>query len=176
MSRHQSFRSLKNAYANHVNPFAGATMHDVEVAKVAIQGIIKTIEHDQIGPTKVVADGLNAWRNAFMREMAGFRLVSADNADILFQHFEQLHARRFGPAAGYTKVLTVREVLDNWHEETPPTQAEIDAQWVIDSASSYEARQMFYGADGNPDNLLRQLVDAEPVQPHDDSVPPEMTD
>lgn len=165
MSRHRSFRSFSNAYANHVNPFAGATAHDVEVAKVAIEAIIKTIEADEIGPTKVLADGITDWRNVFMREMGAFRLVDVGNADILFEHFTKLHARRFGPAAGFSKVLSVQEVLDNWHEETPLTQAEIDKQWVIDSASSYEARQMFYGRDGNPDNLLRQLVDDNPVAP-----------
>jgi hypothetical protein len=156
---------LKNAYANHVNPFAGATAHDVEVAKVAIEGIIKVIEADEIGPTKVLADGITDWRNRFMREMSGFRLVDVGSADILFEHFTRVHAKRFGPPAGYTKVLTVQEVLDNWHEETPMTQADIDRQWVIDSASAYEARQLFYGRDGNPDNLLRQLVDEAPVLP-----------
>ncbi len=148
------FRSFTNA----PNPFAGAHAKDVQVAMVAIEAIRKQIDRDEIGPTQVLAHGKLVWINTFLREMSGFRLVDRGHAEILWRWFEERHQSRFPGMAP-------QQVLDQWHEASPITQAEIDKGWTVDSASSYEARTRFYGRDGNPDNLLKQLVDDQPVVP-----------
>lgn len=132
-------------------------MRDVEVAKVAIEAIRKVIVADEIGPTKVLADGKQAWINRFLAELRGFRLVDRGHADILWIYCSQVHGQRF-PG------MTPKQVLDQWFEASPITQADIDKAWRIDSASSYEARERFYSS-GGPEAMLQQLIDEHPVTP-----------
>ena len=160
------FRSISSD-----NPYAGASHKDVQVAQVAIEAIRKVIVADEIGPTKVIADGKQEWINRFLREMRGYRLVDRGHAEILWVYFTQVHGARF-PG------LTPKEVLDDWFVSTPPTHTEIYTAWRIDSASSHEAREQFYGS-GGPDAMLQQLVDQNPVTlpaAPDSPTPPNLTE
>lgn len=160
--RRDPFRSFGRAPAIvGSNPAQAATMKDVEAAKVAIAAIVKAIESNPIGPAEVLAGGKAEWINRFLREMVGFRLVDRENAEILWAHFEMVHAARFGPPH-YAAVIPPAVVLDNWFEASPMNAREVRQSFRVESASAPEARQRFYGPDGNPDRMLEELLDDIP--------------
>lgn len=148
------FRSIKDS----MNPWHGATDKDCTVAAVAIEYLIKQITSDRFGPTKIVADGPFHWRKTFMAEFKSFRLVDEGIAMVLFKHFEALHEQRF-------PLQTPKQILDAMTERSLPTQKDVDKAWTIESASSPEGREHFYGTGNGPDDLLPQLVEQNPVTP-----------
>lgn len=161
--------SLFRRFQDRHNPIRGASSKDVKVAEVAIRAVCKVIEADEIGPTKVIADGKQAWVNHFLAHMRGYRLVDRGNAEILWVWFLALHQQRF-PG------MTPKDVLDRWHEASPITQADVDKAWKVDSASSREARERFYGPGGDPEQTLRELVDRTPVKLPAPADSPDMPD
>lgn len=144
------FKSLASLGAN---PFKGATMKDVDVAKEVIRLIMVAIDADPIGPTRVVADGKQAWINRFLKETRGVRLIDRGNAEILWVYFEHEHARRFPNE-------TPSQVLDDIHERTPATAADIRRSIRHDIASTEEGRRAVYGPDSyDVENAFKRALD-----------------
>lgn len=140
------------------NPFRAATQKDADAA-IAVQGfIMKAIDADPLGPTKVVADGKQAWINRYLREVANVKLLDRDCAEILWRYFKTEHQRRFPNE-------TPSQVLDSHSEVSPLTADEIRQTIKIDSASAPEARRLYYGRDSyDYENAVKKMIDEIPDQ------------
>lgn len=99
---------------------------------------------------QTVAGGPQDWRNRFLRETRGLA-VDAGVADQLFAFFCHQVQARFGHELSPARLLDALEV------SSPPTQREIDESWEAESFSSEEGRRYFYGADGHPEQLIKQM-------------------
>ena len=141
-----------------------------KTTKEFIDALMLTVVSDDVILCEVVAGGPIAWRNACAKEWP----LMAFNTDIcnkMFHCFSTQVIQRFGANLGPGIVTAdgaptqiASAVLDKMEPETPPTEAEINAAWEIDSASSYEAKKQLYGDDG-PEGYLEKLKQgAEPHQ------------
>jgi hypothetical protein len=126
----------------------------VEMALADVNGIMRSVLGDPLGPTKVLADGKQAWINAFLDAMRGHAGVDREMAEFQWLLFEQEHARRF-PGD------TPAKVLDDTHVRSDTTAKEIREAFKHDSASSREMRKEVYGPDDyDVDNAARQAADS----------------
>lgn len=147
------FRLIKND-----NPFAGATQKDADAAVVVQGNIMMAIDADPLGPTKVVADGKQAWINRYLKEVSGVKLLDRHCGEILWTYFVHQHRRRFGAEKASV-------TLDSHTERTPLTAEEIRRTIKIDSASSPDARRQFYGRDSyDYENAVKKMVDEIPAE------------
>ena len=129
-----------------------------EAINVWIGRIMTMVASDPQMLAEVIGGGRFTWRTTFIKAFQGFP-VSLDLADKVFGFFEQQHARAFGG-------LSSKFVLDKLEVPTPPSQADIDRAWTVDSASSEAGKRDFYGPDGSPQQLLEQLIDAGRAAKH----------
>lgn len=150
------FENLAPMVARKTNPHAGATEKDILAAQIAIVAIRQRIDADHLGPTQVLAAGRLNWINSFLREMKEFKLVSRENAEILWVYFNAEHGRRF-PGETPAQVLDAHQVV------SPMTAKEIRDSFEFTTASSRELRQQAYGPDDYDfDNVAKKLVDDIP--------------
>lgn len=139
--------------------WSGATEKDVAVAQAALGMLCNLIWSDPLLPTQVVAGGRALFRQTVLRQLQGFRLVTGEDADIIFADLVRLHALRF-PGA------TPAQVLNAWAPVSPPTQAEIDAAWELESDSTEDARKFFYGPRWDaPHRVMQELNDPKANDP-----------
>lgn len=96
---------------------------------------------DPVGHALVVGGGIYKFRVAFVRQygwlFANNRGPADDLANIMFQRVTRAWRRQY-PG------IRPKTFLDAVEVPTPPTQAEIDAAWVHEIASSDEAMQRHY--------------------------------
>ena len=116
-----------------------------------ITRIMAMVGGDDLMLAEVVAQGQFKWRATFIQAFKGFP-VSVDLADKLFYFFEQRHKFVFGG-------LSPKFVLDKMEVTTPPTQAEIDQAWEVESGSTEAGKRAVYGPDYNPEQIIRQVID-----------------
>lgn len=103
---------------------------------------------------KRVADGELAHRNAFLRELRGLG-VDENIADAVFRFLCMKVVRRFGAPDTRAAFL-----LDNLEPPPPPpTEEEIARSWQIESHSSPEANDLFYGPGRHPQDVLDRLAE-----------------
>ncbi len=136
------------------NPWTDATARDVEIATTLVGLTMIKVETDpsHIFPTVIVAGGLHNWRAVFLKAHRGFPLLTAEDADLLFQRFQQVHRERF-PG------LTPTEALDAWAPPSAPTDDEIRKAWTVVDENTEDARRTFYGPDGHPEIELQKALD-----------------
>jgi hypothetical protein len=97
------------------------------------------------------ANGAAEFRRVFHTHFRGLP-VDDDLANRIFGFFEQQAIQQFG------SLQHARNFLDRLVEiQGPPTQAEIDASWEVESASSDEGRRSVYGS-SSPQEVLDQLT------------------
>jgi hypothetical protein len=144
-----------------------ATMRDDAAALLMAQldVVIRmvTTYADGVMLSEVVAGGPSHWRKIFGRAFRAGRSLPVHEldklADMLFLLFSRVHVWRFGSTSPGA-------ILDAVEETTPPTEKEIAAAWEIDSGSSEDGRRYFYGPDGSPEDMLRQLRDEPYTNTH----------
>ena len=132
---------------------AAASLTNQEVAQALDHHITRLMTMVATDPhllAEVVGQGRFTWRTAFIKAFKGFP-ISVDIADRTFHFFEIQHRRAFGG-------LSPKFVLDQLEVRTPATQAEIDRAWAIESGSTEAGKRHFYGPDGSPEELIRQVV------------------
>lgn len=84
----------------------------------------------------VVADGPFNFRRKFIAEGLSMGMAVDENvANGVFHFLSEQVVRRYGQPAG--------KVLDQIEVKTPPTEQEIEASWVHEVESSYEAKRLF---------------------------------
>jgi hypothetical protein len=120
------------------------TVHAVDVLMKSIAGDTPTL-------LSVVAGGEMCWRNHCLSVCRGLA-VDERIADGLFAFFADQVVRRFG------RERSAGQLLDSLEVSSPPSQREIDHAWEVESSSSEEGRRFFYGPDGHPEDLIRQMV------------------
>ena len=98
----------------------------------------------------VVAGGPQHWRNSFLSTCRGLA-VDESIADSLFAFFCRRVQQQFG------RERSAGQLLDSLEVSTPPTPREIDDAWEVESFSSEQGRRHFYGADGHPEQIIKQL-------------------
>jgi hypothetical protein len=130
--------------------------------KANVQEIMITISGDKVALCRCLdlttdksgvlrANGAFEFRRVFHKHFAGLP-VNDDLANSVFRFFEQQAIQQFG------SLQHARNFLDRLVEiKGPPTQAEIDASWEVESASSEEGRQSIYGS-SNPREVLERLI------------------
>lgn len=139
--------------------WAGATIKDARLAQAAIGALCNAIWNSPILASEIVAGGLFAWRQTFMRAFRGYRLIDVSYADLIFADLQALHAQRY-PG------VSAREIVDLWAPPTSPTQAEIDAAWELESDSTEEARKFFYKERWDaPHRVMQELNDPKAFDP-----------
>ena len=101
---------------------------------------IETHMYDVMGDDKLLAfvmgGGKQTYINVFTREFRAYKGVDRDMAEMLWSLFTDEWKRRFGR-------LHPAKYLDQLEIITPPTEQEIDDAWVVESASSDDARRYF---------------------------------
>jgi hypothetical protein len=141
-----------NTPAEQVKAIIKANVHAIMEAiagdKVALVRCLD-LTKDKSGTLR--ANGASEFRRVFHHEFRGLP-VTDDLANSIFAFFEQQAILQFG------SLQDARNFLDCLIEiKGPPTQAEIDASWEIESASSEEGRRELYGS-SNPKEVLDQLT------------------
>jgi hypothetical protein len=136
-----------------------ATQRDDLTALLTMQmgAVVKMVctAADGVMLLEVLAAGPSTWRNLFRDAFKHTRLPSPvldKFADHQFALFARVCVWRFGTS-------NYKQLLDSVEEKTPPTEKEINDAWEVDSGSSEEGRRHFYGPDGGPEQVLRQLRD-----------------
>jgi hypothetical protein len=139
-----------------VDVFARMGLPSREVRDLAYANLLGQITADTAIHAKVLVDGASIWRNAFRR--ANKHLGATDNhGDWLFRYLE-LHWEHSYP-------YTPKWFLDHVEVMSDPTQAEIDAAWKVESASTEAGQAHFYG-DGSPQEFLERLVREQKEERH----------
>lgn len=130
----------------------GGTAKDKMKAQTvqALTNIMSGVAGDTQLLLEVVAGGPNHWRQNCLRACAGLA-VDENIADSLFRFFSQRVVAQFG------RELSAGRLLDALEVASPPTKKEIDDAWQVESFSSEEGRRHFYGPDGHPEQIIRQL-------------------
>lgn len=99
---------------------------------------------------EVVAGGAFRFRTTFLRTFKGLPVDDdVANAVFAFLTAQYQHAHPDQPAGAW---------LDAHAPASPPTEAEIAKSWVVESASSEQANQQYYGDHGHPQGLLDRIV------------------
>jgi hypothetical protein len=147
-----NFYVNSNTPAEQIKALIKANVHAImqEIAgdKVALCQCLD-LASDKNGVLR--ANGAFEFRRVFHQEFAGLP-VTDDMANSIFAFFEQQALLQFG------SLQNARNFLDRLVEiKGPPTQAEIDRSWSIESASSEEGRRSIYGS-SNPQEVLDQLT------------------
>lgn len=107
----------------------------IAIAKKHLYILTADILSDELLLAEVLAGGRLNWRNTFLREFRGLP-VDAECADLLWRLFSQEFKRKFGN-------VRPRVILDTANVPTPLTEREIEDSWVIENASSDDARRYF---------------------------------
>lgn len=118
----------------------------------ALTQIMSSVGGDTQTLLEVVAGGPKMWRHSLLSTCHGLAVDEAV-ADGMFAFFCRRVQAQFG------RDQSAGQLLDNLEVFTPPTQREIDDAWEVDSFSSEEGRRYFYGADGHPEQIIKQLRD-----------------
>lgn len=105
------------------------------VAMDQINRLTKEVLTDDLLLAEIMAGGQLNWRNSFLREFRGLP-VDGECAELLWRLYRQEFKRKFG---------NVRPgvILDTANVPTPLTDREIEDSWVVDNASSDDARRYF---------------------------------
>lgn len=131
------------------------TAHDRrrEATLYAIQSTMMEVSSHTETLLSVVAGGPQNWRNVFLNTCRGLA-VNGDIADRIFAFFCEQVQLRYGHYANAGQILDRLE-LPSVHK---PSQREIDESWEVESFSSEAGRRYFYGPDGHPEQIIKQLV------------------
>lgn len=121
------------------------------------------IAGDPVTLLEVVCRGPIEWRNRFLASFRGWP-VDADVADRLFAFFSDQVLQQFkvDTAVEVEAPKVAADLLDRLEMPTPPTPAEIDAAWEIESHSSEEGRRHFYGRSSPQEVLAKFKAGARP--------------
>jgi hypothetical protein len=131
------------------------------VMKANLSAIIDSFQGDLVGLVNALdlsrdksgivrAMGASRFRNVMHREFKGLPMTD-DLANSVFGCLEMMAIQQLGSLEeAYTFLDRLVAV------KGPPTQAEIDAGWEVESASTEEGRRSIYG-DSNPQEVLDQL-------------------
>lgn len=119
-----------------------------------VAGYIDAVLNNPIILRRVVADGQAEWRRKMLRDFRGLPV----NDDIANQAFRFIRAQQRIKDHG----LDAAAILDALEISEPhiPTETEIANGWAIESGSSFEGKQQFYG-DKTPEQILRELADRD---------------
>ena len=122
-----------------------------------IGAMLTAIASSPVSLAEHVAAGPANFRIAFRRRFRGLP-VDDGIADSAFAFLCQQAIRRFGALTSAEAVTASARYLDTVEPPpAPPTQAEIDKAWRVDSASSPEGRRYWYG-DKHPQEWLDRVI------------------
>lgn len=126
----------------------------VEMTGAEVEKVMRTILGDPLGPTKVIAEGKQAWINRFLHAMRGHAGVDREMAEYQWALYEQEHARRFPGESP-------KKVMDDTHVRSETTVKEVRDAFEHSTSSSREQRQELYGPDDyDVDNAVRRAADS----------------
>ncbi|MFA5945119.1 MAG: hypothetical protein WC876_11715 [Candidatus Thermoplasmatota archaeon] len=130
----------------------GGTARDKMKAQTlyALNNLMAGVAGDTQTLLEVVAGGPTHWRQNCLRVCAGLA-VDENIADSLFRFFAERVVAQFG------RELSAARLLDALEVASPPSQREIDDAWEVESFSSEDGRRYFYGVDGHPEQVIKQL-------------------
>lgn len=138
----------------------------VQMTAFAIARIENSIRTDDILLWEVVARDEFYFVTGFMKAMkdGGHKHHDREMAIMLFQSFDELVRQKWGEDyPGKTAQEIARLLLEKVEIPSAPTQAEVDAGWEVESRSTEEGKRFFYGSDEHPEELIKKLIDEEPI-------------